>query len=163
MTSPAAHNFHSFAASGRAIDPLTRTLNQAASTTHATGKTEHEKLVKQTETWVAQTFFGTLLKQMRNSPFKSELFEGGKGGAMFAALQDQQLAEHMTRGAGSKLVNGIVRRIEANAAYKRQGVKRQNPPANASNPSSDGGATAGSPSRAPAPTNTAGQASRGTI
>jgi Rod binding domain-containing protein len=132
MTAPAAHNLKSFAASGRAIDPLTRVLDPAASATHAAGKTQHEQLVKQTQTWVAQTFFGTLLKQMRNSPFKSELLEGGKGGEMFAGLQDQHLAEHMTRGAGAKLVNGIVRRIEANAAYKKQGgVKRQKPSASA--------------------------------
>ena len=120
MTSSTAHNLKSFSATGRAIDPLTRTLNQAASTTHATGKTEHEKLVKQTQTWVSQTFFGTLLKQMRNSPFKSELFNGGQGGETFAAMQDQQLAERMTRGAGSKLVNAIVRRIEARSAYAAQ-------------------------------------------
>jgi Rod binding domain-containing protein len=124
MTTAAAHNLKSFAASGRAIDPLTRVLNPAASSTHALGKSEHEQLVKQTETWVAQTFFGTLLKQMRNSPFKSDLFEGGKGGEMFASLQDQHLAEHMTRGAGSKLVRGIVRRVEANAAYRRQASRR---------------------------------------
>ena len=128
MTATAAHNLQSFAASGRAIDPLTRVLNPAASGKHATGKTEHEKLVKQTQTWVAQTFFGTLLKQMRNSPFKSELMEGGKGGETFAALQDQHLAEHMTRGAGAKLVNGIVRRIEAKAAYQKQGAKGQQKP-----------------------------------
>jgi Rod binding domain-containing protein len=124
MNAAAAHNLKSFAASGRAIDPLTRALNPAASKVHAVGKTEHEKLVKQTQTWVAQTFFGTLLKQMRNSPFKSDLMEGGKGGETFAALQDQHLAEHMTRGAGSKLVNSIVRRIEANAAYKKQAAKQ---------------------------------------
>jgi Rod binding domain-containing protein len=81
---------------------------------------QHDQLVDQTRTWVAQTFFGTLLKQMRNSPFKSELFSGGKGGEAFGGLHDQQLAEHMARGAGSKLVNGIVRRIEANAAYRKQ-------------------------------------------
>jgi hypothetical protein len=57
---------------------------------------------------------------MRNSPFKSELFSGGKGGEAFGGLQDQRMAEHMARGAGSKLVNSIVRRIEANAAYRKQ-------------------------------------------
>jgi len=131
MTAPAAHNLQSFAASGRAIDPLTRVLNPAAAGKHGIGKTEHEKLVKQTQTWVAQTFFGTLLKQMRNSPFKSELLEGGKGGETFAALQDQHLAEHMTRGAGAKLVNGIVRRIEAKAAYQQHGAKGKKPEATA--------------------------------
>jgi Rod binding domain-containing protein len=128
MNAAASHNLKSFAASGRAIDPLTRSLNPAASGTHAIGKSQHEKLVKQTQTWVAQTFFGTLLKQMRNSPFKSDLLEGGKGGEMFAGLQDQHLAEHMTRGAGAKLVNSIVRRIEANAAYNKQGAKRPQKP-----------------------------------
>ncbi len=86
-------------------------------------KSEHDQLVDKTRTWVAQTFFGTLLKQMRNSPFKSDLFSGGQGGQTFASLHDQHLAEHMTRGAGSKLVNGIVRRIEANAAYRRHAVR----------------------------------------
>jgi Rod binding domain-containing protein len=83
-------------------------------------KTQHEQMVEQTRTWVSQTFFGTLLKQMRNSPFKSELFSGGQGGQAFAGLHDQQLAEHMGRGAGSKLVNSIVRRLEAQQAYRKQ-------------------------------------------
>jgi hypothetical protein len=87
-------------------------------------KSQHEQLVEQTRTWVSQTFFGTLLKQMRDSPFKSDLFNGGRGGEAFAGLQDQHLAEHMARGAGNKLVNGIVRRIEANAAYRKQGVAK---------------------------------------
>lgn len=79
----------------------------------------HQSLVKQSQNWVSQTFFATLLKQMRNSPFKSEMFSGGQGGQAFASLYDQRLAEHMSRGAGSKLVNSIVRRIEANAAYRK--------------------------------------------
>jgi hypothetical protein len=37
------------------------------------------------------------------------------------------MAEHMTRGAGNKLVNGIVRRIEANAAYKKQQQQKPQP------------------------------------
>ena len=81
---------------------------------------EHDQLVEQTRTWVGQTFFGTLLKQMRESPFKSELFSGGSGGQAFSQLHDQRLAEHMARGAGNKLVNAIVRRIEANTAYRKQ-------------------------------------------
>lgn len=81
---------------------------------------EHDKLVEQARTWVGQTFFGTLLKQMRESPFKSELFSGGSGGQAFSQLHDQRLAEHMARGAGTKLVNAIVRRIEANTAYAKQ-------------------------------------------
>jgi Rod binding domain-containing protein len=78
-----------------------------------TGQTQHDRLTRQAQTWVAQTFFGTLLKQMENSPFKSDLFSGGRGGEAFSSLYHQRLAEHMARGAGSKLVNAIVRKIEA--------------------------------------------------
>lgn len=90
----------------------------------------HAKLVKQSQNWVAQTFFATLLKQMRDSPFKSELFSGGQGGKSFASLYDQELSQRMARGSGTKLVNSIVKRIEANAAYRRSissPAKSENP------------------------------------
>ena len=82
--------------------------------------TQHDGLRKQAEIFVASAFFGTLLKQMRESPFKSELFSGGRGGQAFGSLYDQQMAERMSRGAGSKLVNAIVRKIEARSAYQKQ-------------------------------------------
>ena len=99
-------------------------------------RSQHDQLTDQTRTWVAQTFFGTLLKQMRESPFKSELFSGGRGGQAFSSMHDQQLAEHMARGAGSKLVNAIVRRIEANAAYRKQAAVSA--PAGADNDTPEG-------------------------
>ncbi len=90
------------------LDPAGRLAKAAPS--------QHDQLVKKTEQWVAQTFYGTLLKQMTDSPFKSELFSGGKGGEAFSGMYHQQLVERMSRAAGGKLVNGIVRRIEAKAA-----------------------------------------------
>ena len=90
-------------------------------------KTQHDELVEQTRKWVGQTFFGTLLKQMSDSPFKSDLFSGGRGGEAFSAMHHQQLAERMASGAGARLVNSIVRRIEATAAYQKQ--KPTNPTA----------------------------------
>jgi Rod binding domain-containing protein len=124
MNAPALHNLKPFGPVQDGTDlasrPLTQSVRGAAGQYAKPAKDQHEQLVKQTQTWVAQTFFGTLLKQMRNSPFKSELFSGGQGGQAFGDLQDQHMAEHMTRGAGMKLVNGIVRRIEANAAYRKQ-------------------------------------------
>jgi Rod binding domain-containing protein len=80
---------------------------------------QHGQLVAQTQKWVAQTFFGQLLKQVRSSPFRSELLDGGRGGQVFGSMYDQRLAEHMARGAGSKLVNSIVKRIEAKQAYQK--------------------------------------------
>ena len=120
MNLPAAHKLNA------AADPTPRALRPAilgdVGRWESRPTTEHEKLVDQTRTWVGQTFFGTMLKQMRESPFKSELFSGGQGGQAFSSLHDQQLAEHMARGAGTKLVNAIVRRIEAAAAYRKQAV-----------------------------------------
>jgi Rod binding domain-containing protein len=60
-----------------------------------------------------------LLKQARDNPFKSELFSGGQGGDAFGSLYDQKMAEHMSRGTGKKLVNAIVRKIEAANAYAK--------------------------------------------
>jgi Rod binding domain-containing protein len=75
----------------------------------------HEQLVKTTRVWVAQTFYGEMLKQMRESPFRSSLFEGGHGGEAFEAQLDQKLAERMSSShSGERLVQTIVKRIERN-------------------------------------------------
>ncbi len=79
----------------------------------------HGDARKEAQTFVSQAFFGTLLKQMRNSPFKSEIFSGGRGGEAFGSLYDQQLSERMANGVGSKLVDSIVRKIEAAKAYRK--------------------------------------------
>jgi len=79
----------------------------------------HDKVTETARKLVAQTFYGTLLKQMRNSPFKSELFEGGRGGQAFSPLLDQHLAEHMTRATDNHLVNAIARKLEGKAAYQQ--------------------------------------------
>jgi len=81
---------------------------------------KHEQLVAQTQKWVGDAFYGTLLKQMRESPFKSDIFDGGRGGEMFTTLFDQQIADRMSRSAPDRLVGSIVKKIEgsrASAAY----------------------------------------------
>ena len=94
-----------------------------------------DKITGQAQKWVAQTFFGTLLKHMHESPFRSELFDGGRGGQAFSSLYDQQMADRMAHAAGRKLVRGIVRQIEgrmrgkvapaqADAAYRSQDAQR---------------------------------------
>jgi Rod binding domain-containing protein len=83
----------------------------------STGDEKHDELVNQTEKWVSQTFYGELMKQMRNSPFKSKMMSGGRGGEAFGEMFDQKLAEKMAKGSGHKLVDAIVSRIEAKKAY----------------------------------------------
>lgn len=101
--------------------PTTLPSNLNAILAPKPGSEEYRKqLTEVTEKIVAQTFFGTLLKQMRDSPLKSELFSGGRGGAAFGSLYDQHLAERMSRGAGGKLVNAIVKRFEGKRAYEQQ-------------------------------------------
>ena len=109
---------HTTSSAGRA---LTSTLQPAPSlmTKRLPDASQHDQLTAQAQKWVSQAFFGTLLKQVRNSPFRSELMDGGRGGQVFGSMYDQRLAEHMARGAGSKLVNSIVKRIEAKQAYQK--------------------------------------------
>ena len=83
---------------------------------------DSSRLRQHAERLVAQTFYGTLLKQMRDSPFKSELFSGGRGGQAFSALLDQQLAERMSKNVAGKLVNSIVKRLES-AAQRNGGAE----------------------------------------
>jgi Rod binding domain-containing protein len=78
---------------------------------------KHQKLVDTAQKWVGQTFYGQMLKQMRDSPFKSKMFEGGREGEAFNAMFDQNLATRMSKGAGRPLVDAIVSRIEAGKAY----------------------------------------------
>jgi len=113
---------------GMKLDP---SLANSALVQPSKSKAEsHAQLLTQAEKWVGQTFFGTMLKQMRNSPFKSDLFGGGKSGQTFSELYDQQLADRMSRGVGAKLVRAIVRQVEANKAYTEQ--DRRNPKADKS-------------------------------
>jgi Rod binding domain-containing protein len=91
--------------------------------------TPHQRqLGHEAQKWVAQTFFGTLMKQMHDSPFKSNLLDGGRGGQAFQPLMDQHLAERMSRGAGQKLVRSIVKQLERRErGSKREDVKRDEP------------------------------------
>lgn len=67
---------------------------------------------------VAQTFFGTLLKQARGSPLKSELMSGGRGGEAFGSMFDAHLAEKLGRGVGGRLVDAIVRKLDPAARHQ---------------------------------------------
>lgn len=81
----------------------------------------HQQLTKQAQKLVGQTFYGTLMKQMHNSPFKSTLMNGGRGGEAFQPLMDQHLIDHMAaHGGGQKLVRNIVKHIERKEAARNK-------------------------------------------
>jgi len=101
-------------------------IAHAGSAAAAAFAKRHKELVRETQKWVAQTFYGTMLKKMRESPFHSEIFDGGRGGQMFHEMLDQKLADRMSRTAAPKLVDSIVQKIErgkASASYLRHSSK----------------------------------------
>jgi Rod binding protein len=81
-------------------------------------RSEQDRVTAMARKWVAQTFYGTLLRQMRNSPFKSDLFDGGRGGQAFAPMLDQHLIDHMSKGTASKLTGAIARKLLGNRAAR---------------------------------------------
>jgi len=82
-----------------------------------------DKLTTAARQLVGSTFFGTLLKQMHDSPFKSELFSGGRGEEAFSPLMDQQMIDRMSRTAGDKLVKRIVKQFHKNALEAEENRK----------------------------------------
>jgi Rod binding domain-containing protein len=87
----------------------------------------HDPLTKQAQKLVANTFYGTLMKQARNDPFKSEMMDGGRGGEAFGEMLDQHLADHMSRSTGSKLVRSVVNKLQKNKAGKAYGKHTKRP------------------------------------
>ncbi len=108
--------------------------------------THQDQLVEQTRKWVAQTFFGTLMKQMHQSPFKSKMMDGGRGGEAFTEMRDQRLIEHMSRGAGRKLVNAVVHKIESREKAAKAYAQQANAPSGGGGQRS-GGSPSGTPNR----------------
>jgi hypothetical protein len=103
-------------------------INPAVSTQIAPSQKQilrYQELRRSAEKFVGQTFFSPIFKQMRQSPFKSELFTGGRGGEVFQSMLDGMFAERMGAGAaGRKLVDAIVERLDP--ATSRMLKKQQN-------------------------------------
>jgi Rod binding domain-containing protein len=87
----------------------------------SSGDPDHDALVKQTQKWVSQTFYGEMLKEMRKSPFKDKVLSGGQGGEAFTQMFDQHMADKMAKGTGKKLVDAIVNKIESGKAHGAPG------------------------------------------
>ncbi|MGA2581981.1 MAG: rod-binding protein [Tepidisphaeraceae bacterium] len=86
---------------------------------------QHDKLVTQASKWVAMSFFGPMLKELRQDPFRSKMFDGGEGGQVFGEMYDQELTQRLSGAVGSKLVNSLVRKIEAKQAYAKQDLSKK--------------------------------------
>jgi len=110
----------------RSIEGITRRIGDPV-TKPASDNPGVKELDVQVKNWLAQTFFGTLLKQMRDSPFKSEIFSGGRGGEAFGALYDTQLAGRMAQRIGDRIARPMVKKLEQKAteAYEKAQFKQR--------------------------------------
>jgi hypothetical protein len=119
-----------------------RTLSQSAQDTAAPRDKDFEKVIRQL---LAQTFYGPMLKQMHDSPFKSELFSGGRGGEAFNELLDQQLITHAAgteSGSGGRLAKSIARQYHT--------LHPQNPTTDPNDPNTADHASNSAPATRPA-------------
>lgn len=87
---------------------------------------EHAQLTAQAQKLVAQAFYGPILKQMHDSPFKAPWVDGGRGGQAFEPLLDQRLVDHLAKTSGKKLVKSLVKKIEKHRSGKRSQSKEVN-------------------------------------
>jgi Rod binding domain-containing protein len=76
------------------------------------GGARHAQLEEKAQQFVATAFFGEMFRQMRESPFKSEVMSGGRAGDAYSGMLHQTLAERMGRGAGRSLVESIVKSLQ---------------------------------------------------
>jgi hypothetical protein len=88
------------AAQLRPIAPKTLTAEQRERSLH-----DHAAKV------VGQTFMGTLLKQMRSSPYADNRFSGGSAGSNYAALLDMHISEIAGQRLARNLSEAIARTL----------------------------------------------------
>jgi hypothetical protein len=93
-------------------------LNQASDQRKPLAPEQMAKLEQSSATLVNQFFMGTMLKQMRQSPFKVDSLNGGKGGEAYAGLFDQHIAEHAGNRIAKSLVKSMVKEYARTAETK---------------------------------------------
>lgn len=131
-TTPQPQPFHGVAAPKRTIEnakladstleiarsTFAKALNAASDQRKTLSPDQQDKLEKSSSTLVNQFFMGSMLKQMRSSPFKNDMFTGGKGGDAYAGLFDQRIAEH----SGNRIAKGLVKSMVKQYSKTASGV-----------------------------------------
>ncbi len=83
----------------------------AARTLSPRASSRDEQLRRKIDEFIGVTFFGTLLKVMRDSRLKGEYGHGGRGEEIFRAQLDAELAQRAGRGLRSGLNEAIYRQL----------------------------------------------------
>jgi Rod binding domain-containing protein len=88
-------------------------------------RSEEEKQVRKlVQDLISQTFFGPMLRQMRNSPWKSDLWSGGRGGDAFQGMMDQKMVEQMGSAISGPLVDSMTRQLLGHKAMKSAAARQ---------------------------------------
>jgi flagellar protein FlgJ len=75
--------------------------------------------------FVGKTFFGQMLKSMRQTVGKAAYFDGGKTEEIFRGQLDEQLADHMTKSSADKFADPMFRLQFPKQAALLDGEKKQ--------------------------------------
>ncbi|QDU72364.1 hypothetical protein [Mucisphaera calidilacus] len=113
------------------VDPATQLTHASASSTSAEARAndasfvellqragrvqnvaEMESAVREaSEKLVSGMFIEPILQQVRNGPFKSEMFSGGMAGDMFGAQLDNLMAMRMAKASNWPIVDQLVHQL----------------------------------------------------
>lgn len=107
-------------------DAFARRLAAAADSLSPGGEDEQARLKtlrKSCEQLVATTFIMPMLARMREDPFKSDLFHGGRTEEIFGQQLDILLAERIVAKADFSIVDSVYRSIAERASLPTEGAQ----------------------------------------
>ncbi len=98
-----------------AADRLVKDTRDVAGRSVEAGKQHDKELRKRVDEFVGMTFYGTLLRTMRDSSMKGPYGHGGRGEEIFTGQLDTILAQRMGQATGSSLNEAVYRSLSARA------------------------------------------------
>lgn len=75
------------------------------------GKTQQEQIAQLTNQFVSVAFIQPMMAQLRDSPFKTEMFSGGSAGDMFQQQVDTILSDRISQRANFPIARVMYERI----------------------------------------------------
>ncbi|HUW59340.1 MAG TPA: rod-binding protein [Planctomycetota bacterium] len=88
-----------------------------------------DDLEKQVGRFVSGTFFGMMLKAMRDTVSEDGLMSGGRGEHVFRGMFDMELTERFSESSNFPLIEAAVRQLSGRAVYRKQMPHRVGDPA----------------------------------
>lgn len=98
-----------------AADKLVNGTGGVTGGTVEAGEKRDNELRRRVDEFVGMTFYGTLLRTMRNSSMKGPYGHGGRGEEIFTGQLDTILAQRMGQASGSSLNEAVYRSLSSRA------------------------------------------------